>query len=253
MLKYCDTHCHLQFEQYAPDYEGAYDRAMAAGVNYMVTVGTDVADSQKAIDFANHHQGVWASVGLHPHEAKDLEASKKALTRLIKEPKVVAVGECGLDYFYNHSPKELQLLALRFQIELALANNLPLIFHIRDAYDDFWPIVDEYKIERAVAHCFAAGPKELEAILKRSWFVGLNGIATFSKNESQLEAYKLVPLDKLLIETDAPYLTPAPFRGKINEPKSVAVIAEFLSKLRGETLERLVTSSTNNAKRLFGI
>lgn len=253
MPELVDTHCHLQFDQYGSGAEDTISRAVKDGVTRMIMVGTNGLDSQKAIDFATRHDCVWASVGLHPHYANNLEKDKPMLQDLASHPKVVAIGECGLDYYHNHSSKENQAKALRFQIELALERNLPIIFHIRDAYDDFWPIIDNYKGIKAVAHCFATSQHELDEILKRGWYVGLNGIVTFSKNANQITAFKNVPLDKLLIETDAPYLTPAPLRGKINEPKNVVVIAEFLSNLRGESFDELATASTANAHQLFGI
>jgi len=253
MLELCDTHCHLQFPQYRLNSEEVLERAIKAGVTLLITVGTNGADSQQAVDFASRHDHVWATVGLHPHHAKALALAKPSLTNLIKQPQVVAVGECGLDYYYNHSPKDEQLAALEWQIELAIKNHLPIIFHIRDAYDDFWPIVDKCHIPKAVAHCFSAGSLELAEILKRGWYVGLNGIVTFSKDAEQLAAFKSVPLDKLLLETDAPYLTPSPLRGKVNEPKNVVTVAEFLSDLKGEPLEKIARVSTKNAQQLFGI
>lgn len=252
MLEYSDTHCHFQFDQYDADREGVYNRAIQSGLKVIITVGTNADDSQKAVDFAANHEFVWATVGMHPHDCQNFDQDKEQVAELVKAPKVVAVGECGLDYFREHSKAEQQK-ALRWQIELALANNLPLVFHIRDAYDDFWRVVDEYAIPNAVAHCFAAGPTELEQILSYGWYVGVNGIATFTKDQNQLAAFKAIPLSKLLIETDAPFLTPAPIRGKVNESTNVVVIAEFLSKLRGEPLDLLVNNTTNNAKQLFGI
>lgn len=251
MLEYCDTHCHLHFDQYKLNTDEVIKRAIDNGVTRMVTVGTNGSDSQNAVDLAAKNESVWASVGLHPHDAKYLERDKALLKKVITQPKVVAIGECGLDYYYNHSPKDNQKVALKWQIELALEHNLPIIFHIRDAYRDFWQIVDEYKIQQAVAHCFVAGKKELHAILKHGWYVGLNGIVTFSQDAKQIEAFKIVPLNKLLLETDTPFLTPAPQRGKVNEPKNVVAVAQFLSDLRKEPLEKIVATSTKNAKQLF--
>jgi TatD DNase family protein len=253
MLELVDTHCHLQFPQYKLGIEDVIKRASGSGVGRLITVGTNGPDSQSAIKLAESYENVWATVGLHPHDADNWQTDKPILQGLISHPKVVAVGECGLDYYRQHSSKQNQALALRWQIELALEHNLPIIFHIRDAYADFWPIVDEYKGLKAVAHCFSAGQPELDEILKRGWYVGLNGIVTFSKNSAQMAVFKAVPLAKLLLETDAPYLTPTPLRGKVNEPKNVLEIAKFLSNLRGETLDELATASTANAHQLFGI
>ena len=206
------------------------------------------------------HSQTWASIGLHPHEAKDYIKGKglnnekcQEFADLAHRPKVVAVGECGLDYFYNLSPKDAQLAILRFQIEFAVEHNLPLIFHVREAFADFWPVFDAYSGVRGVIHSFSATERELAEILKRNLYVGLNGIATFAKNEAQVSAAKAVPLNRLVLETDAPYLTPIPYRGIINEPKYVRVTAEFLANLRNESLDKLAVATTKNAHLLFGI
>ena len=168
-------------------------------------------------------------------------------------PKVIAIGECGLDYYYNNSPKNNQIESLHFQMQLAQANNLPMIFHVREAFDNFWPIFDQYRGLRGVVHSFTANSKVLEQILSRDLYVGLNGIMTFSKDQHQLNAAKNVPLTKLLLETDAPYLTPTPLRGTINESKNIVLIAEFLANLRSEDVGVLATQTTLNANQLFGI
>jgi TatD DNase family protein len=253
MLEFVDTHCHLQFAQYKLDVEEVIKRAFDSGVNCLITIGTSGQDSQEAVRLAESNEHIWATAGLHPHDANNWQTAKKILQDLASHPKVVAIGECGLDYYRNLSDKGSQAEVFRFQIELAIERNLPLVFHIRDAYDDFWKIVDDYKGLKAVAHCFSAGQKELDEILARNWYVGLNGITTFSQNTEQLEAFKNVPLNKLLLETDAPFLTPAPLRGKINEPKNVVMVAEFLSDLRSEPLQKLAKISTANARQLFGI
>lgn len=250
-MEFIDTHCHIHAADFTLDAEETIRGAKAQGVNRLICVGTDEVDSGLAVAFANMHDGVWASIGLHPHDAKLGTEAFNALTSLAEKSKIVAVGECGLDYYYNHSAKEDQEKALRFQIELALTHKLPMIFHVRDAFDDFWPIFDSYEGVRGVIHSFTATSKELDEALERGLYIGLNGIMTFSKNEEQLVAAKAVPLERLLLETDAPFLTPVPLRGKVNEPKNVVLTAEFLSKIRGESLEQIALASTNNAKELF--
>jgi len=220
----------------------------------MICVGTTVEDSVLAVQFAQDQPHVWASIGIHPHEASKYMDNPLALQKfaaLATQSQVVAVGECGLDYFYTHSPKGDQERILRFQLELAQKHGLPLIFHVRDAFDDFWPIFDEYQGLRGVIHSFSATEKELAQILKRDVYVGLNGIMTFTKKPAQLDAARAVPLDRLLLETDAPFLTPAPYRGSICEPKHVRVTAEFLANARREPLEQLADATTSNAERLF--
>jgi TatD DNase family protein len=229
---------------------------MEAEVTRMICVGTTLPDSKMGVAFVEGRDHVWASIGIHPHEAKDYAGYADRLAefaQLADKPKVVAVGECGLDFFYEHSPREAQEAVLRFQLDLAAKHKLPLIFHVRDAFDDFWPIFDEYKGLTGVIHSFSAGEKELGQILERGLYVGLNGIMTFTKDAGQLAAAKAVPLDRLVLETDAPFLTPSPYRGTICEPKHVRTVAAFLAELKGESLENLATSTTRNARKVFGL
>jgi TatD DNase family protein len=272
-MELVDTHCHIQSAgnsagermtgelwAKAPELtgDGIISEAETAGVTRLICVGCDLADSQLAVDFAQNRPNCWASVGIHPHEAKShLSKNQKSHfahlleKRSPKERKIVAVGECGLDYFYGHSPKVAQREVLKFQIELALANGLPLIFHVRDAFDDFWPVFEQYKGIRGVLHSFTDSQKNLEHALKHNLYIGVNGIATFAKDPQQLEVYKNIPLQKLLLETDAPFLTPAPHRGTINESKYVRVTAEYLASLRGESLQQIAEVTTSNAIQLF--
>ncbi|MEX0934175.1 MAG: TatD family hydrolase, partial [Candidatus Saccharimonadales bacterium] len=166
---------------------------------------------------------------------------------------------CGLDYYYLHSDKNDQITALIYQIELALENNLPMIFHVRNAdgdpqaFDDFFKIIDKFEHISGVVHSFTAGKSTMEECIKRGLYIGLNGIMTFSKDQSQLEAAKSIPLDRLLLETDSPFLTPAPFRGKVNHSGHIKIVAEFLAKLRGEELSDLAQVTSDNAKEVFSI
>lgn len=252
-MQFVDTHCHIHFADYALDPEEVIEAADADGVTQLLCVGCTLSDSQAGVKFAACHEGVWASVGLHPHEAKEYVNDDHALQQfreLAGQPKVVAIGEIGLDYYYNHSEKADQIKLLRFQLSVAQEHKLPVIFHVRDAFDDFWQIYDEFKLP-GVIHSFSAGTTELSQILQRDLYVGLNGIMTFTKDHDQLAAAKAVPLNRLLLETDAPFLTPSPFRGTICQPKHVRVTAEFLSSLRGESLDQLAEATTANARKLF--
>jgi TatD DNase family protein len=266
-LNLIDTHCHVH--EIEASLTGVHDKwfsdgaersaetvlraARQAGVERMIVIGTTLADSELAIRFAQEHEGVWASIGIHPHEAKDHRSSdqKARFAALATELKVVAIGECGLDYFYNLSSHDAQAELLRFQIELALKHDLPLSFHVRDAFDDFWPIFDSYASVRGVLHSFTDTLANMEQGVKRGLYVGINGIATFAKSEAKHVIYRTIPQQLLLLETDAPFLTPAPFRGKVCEPKHVANVAEFLAHLRGEPLAELAAATTTNAEALF--
>lgn len=270
-----DSHCHIQsvggFEGEEStrklwekagetSAEAIIARAKAADVTRLICVGCTLEDSQLAINFAGARENCWASVGIHPHEAHryahDLAATKQ-FAALATAPKVVAIGETGLDYFYEHSDPESQRRLLEFQLRLAVERDLPVIFHVREAFDDFWPIFEAYtsasKPIHGVLHSFTDSAANLERALKHGLSIGVNGIATFTKNPEQLEVYRAIPLDKLLLETDAPFLTPVPFRGKICEPYHIRVIAEFLGNLRGEPLEQIAEATTHNARQLFNI
>ncbi len=255
-MKFADTHCHVHFEDYKLDPDEVIAAAVADGVSKMICVGCTLEDSKKGVEFVASRDNCWASIGLHPHEgavyANNSDALKK-FAALASKPKVVAIGETGLDFYYNHSPKRDQMAILEFQLDLAQKNELPVIFHVRDAFDEFWPILDNFRGIRGVIHSFTATTKELDDIVSRGLYVGINGIMTFTKDERQIEAAKAVPLQKLLLETDAPYLTPKPFRGTICQPKFVRLTAEFLSSLRGESLEELSDATTSNAVELFNL
>lgn len=255
-MQLVDTHCHIHFSDYQLDPEQVTEDAKKSGVTQLICVGCTLEDSKLGIEFARRHPNIKASIGLHPHEGSVYVEDDKVLQEfrtLASSPEVVAIGETGLDYYYEHSPKEIQKELLRFQLTVAQEHNLPLIFHVRDAFEDFFEILDDFEGVTGVVHSFTAHKKELDEIIKRGLYVGLNGIMTFTKDEKQLEAAKHVPIEKMLLETDAPFLTPTPYRGTICEPKHLRVTAEFLADLRGEELERIAAQTTQNAMRLFKI
>lgn len=256
-MQLVDTHSHLHFSNFNDNRPEVYDRAVAAGVTRVLCVGTTLEDSALAINYAQSQEGVWAAVGVHPHEAESVVRLQgrylQKLRELLKEEKVVAVGEIGLDYYKSTTPKDIQEKALRLQLETGLQTKLPFSFHVRDAWTDFWRIIDEYDGIKGVVHSFSSGRKQLDAVLNRGLYVGLNGIMTFTRDEAQLEAAKLVPLNKLLLETDAPFLTPLPFRNETCEPKHTVDTAEFLAGLRDEPLAKLAEQTTKNAIELFGL
>lgn len=252
-MQLVDTHAHPHMAGYRLPLEEFFAAAATAGVNSIICVGTDAQDSARAVEFAAVHEGCFASVGLHPHAAKRGIGEINSLKSIITKPKVVALGECGLDYHYNHSSKSDQATMLRAQLELGLEHKKPFIFHVREAFDDFFEILDEFEDIRGVVHSFTADVKILNNCLERNLYVGLNGILTFTKDKRQLAAASAVPLDRLLLETDAPYLTPYPHRGTINSSAHVRTVAEFLAKLRGEPLAQLAAATMANAKELFDI
>jgi len=273
-----DTHCHIhdaafsdKFANKSPDL--MIKEAHEAGVEKLICVGTDLSSSEQAVEFCASRENCFSSVALHPHEVATLSDTEieQAMTRLraivvSKPPSLKAIGECGLDYFYHSDTEthERQQKLLRAHLDIAVKFDLPLIFHIRDAqnsdgsaasnaFEEFFEIFDSYKKLRGVVHSFSATKKELAGVLERDLYVGLNGIMTFTKLPKQLEAAKAVPLEKIVVETDAPFLTPAPLRGKMCEPKHVVFTAEFLSDLRGENPQQFAKQTTLNAQRLFGL
>lgn len=260
MIELIDSHCHPHFDNYNDDRAEVLDRSSKAGITRLIAVGCSLRDSQKAVDFASSHTGVWATVGAHPHDGKDFLADNRSgekLKELIKQPKVVGIGEIGLDYYHEYTPKVDQEKILRQQLEIGLETDLPFVFHVREAFTDFWKIFDTYsggaKPIRGVVHSFSADPAVLEQVLSRCLYIGLNGLLTYTNEDSWRQSAKNAPLDKILLETDAPFLTPIPDRGKRCEPKHTAVTAQFLADLKGIGLEELAKATTKNTISLFGL
>lgn len=258
-----DTHAHIHFDEFVDDLEAIFDNCRKYGVGRIITVGTDELDSKKALEFIHNEdvikksEGVklYATVGLHPHEAKHGNDALLTIEELAKDggygKKLVAIGECGLDFYRNNSSKRDQYRALEFQIELALELDLPLVFHVRDAWDDFFGIIKNYPNLCGVVHSFTGGIDEIEKASQHNLYFGLNGIITFTKDQSQLEAIKLIPSNRLLLETDCPFLSPEPLRGKRNEPANVALVGKFLAKLRGDQFSSFCQNLSYNAEVLF--
>ncbi len=246
-----DTHCHIHEDDYPLDRETVLGAARASDVNKILVVGTDMKSSFAAVEFAGKHDNVWSIVGVHPHEAK---YGIDGLANLLAEPGAVGVGEIGLDYFYNHSPRETQIEMLNQQIELALKHDLPISFHVREAFDDFWPIIDNFAGRaRGVIHSFTDNIKNLEQALNRDFLIGVNGIATFNKDPDQHRMYQAIPLDRTVLETDAPFLAPSPYRGQPNQPAFVREVANFLARIHTVEFDEVATKTTGAAEKLFGI
>mgnify|MGYP001567955818 CR=1 FL=1 len=248
-----DTHCHIHDKEFAFDQGAVFESAKNADVYQMICIGTSGEDSQNAVDYVRDKLGLWASVGLHPHDAKMGEDDLEMVARLAVDPKVVAIGEFGLDYYYDNSPKADQIKALEYQLQLAISFNKPCIFHIRDAFDDFWPILANFPGTRGVIHSFSSTSKEVDSAVKAGLMMGLNGIVTFTKNTEQLDAAKHIPLGSIVLETDSPFLTPAPLRGTMNLPANVRLVAACLAEMRGESLDLLIEATTKNAQMLFSL
>ena len=269
-MDFIDTHCHIQsigddlsdntsklWAKSDLTYKKVIENASIKNVKTLIVVGCTLEDSKNAINLSSSYPNIYTSVGIHPHEASQFlntKNSKKQFEQLLKKDKVVAIGECGLDYYYNHSDHVSQKEVLIFQIEMALKYNLPLIFHVRNAFTDFWPIIDKYNEKlRAILHSFTDNEENLKKGLAKDFLIGINGISTFTKDQNQKNLFKSIPLKHIVLETDSPYLTPNPFRGKINEPKNIRIIADYLAELRGEDLAEIAFQTTKNARQFFGV
>lgn len=244
-----DSHCHLEAGESLVD---VLTEAAAAGVTNVVTVGTDAASSQGAIDLAARHEGVWATVGIHPHDASS--ARVEDLVGLLDAPGVVAVGECGLDYHYLHSPAEVQRAVFAAQIQLARNHGLPLVIHTREAWDDTFSILEaEGPPGMMIFHCFTGGVDEARRCLDLGAWLSFSGIVTFPNAAQVREAAQWCPLDRMLIETDAPYLAPVPHRGRPNRPALVARVGEAIAELTGHPRAIVAQQTTTNARTAFGL
>ena len=259
---FIDTHCHVHDSKFYPDgREDPYRLSIAAGVAKMICIGTDERSSIEAVEFAALHPGCFAAVGIHPHDAANSDVN--AIRELIvansptlnsnDQPVVAGIGEIGLDYYYNHSPRDVQIETFQAQIQLAIDHKLPISFHVREAFDDFWSILDNFHGLNGVLHSFTDNQANLEKGLSRGLYVGINGISTFTKDTTQKELYGNIPLQKLLLETDAPFLTPAPFRGKMNIPAYVVEVARHQADMRKLSLDTIATTTTANAVKLFNL
>lgn len=269
MIKLIDSHCHLDFEPLSEDIGGAIERAGRAGVVKMINIGTSLPRSRKSVDLADKYPGIWASVGLHPQdvgEVHDLDSTISELRQLASSAKVVAIGEIGLDYYsagtgkkaeISDGDKERQKKMFKAQLELASELRLPVIVHVRDAWDDFFETVTSHKslVTRGVVHCFTGDAETAERLVNIGFYIGFTGIVTFgqSKFDHTREATKAVPLENILVETDAPFLTPEPHRGKTNEPAFVVEVAKKIAEIKELSFEEVSETTTKNAEKLFNM
>lgn len=247
-----DTHAHLADDRILPHVEEIVARAAAASVTSVVTVGTNAGSSRVCLELAGRLPGVWATAGIHPHAASDADdAALAAVREMLAEPRVVAVGETGLDYHYDFSPRERQRAAFAAQLEMAAETGLPVVVHCREAESDVRAMIAEWR-GRAVGvlHSFSGGRALLEEALDAGWYASFSGMVTFKKYDA-VDLLRAVPAERILVETDTPYLAPVPFRGKPNEPGYVVHTARRAAELRGEDPEEFAARTSGNARRLF--
>jgi TatD DNase family protein len=251
-----DTHAHLDFPEFSEDLKGVLGRAKEAGVGEVVTIGISLDSSRKAVELADTYPEIYATVGIHPHGASSLSAQQlETLETLSRSRRVRAIGEVGLDYYRDRQPRMIQQYCLRQQLELACATHLPVVFHIREAHEDFFSIVEDYAaaMKGGVLHCFSGDWAVAKRCLDMGFYLSIPGTVTFPKAEIQQKVVRQAPLDRLLLETDAPYLAPIPFRGKVNEPAFVLYTAQKVANLRRCSLEEVASQTTANAHKIFQI
>ncbi len=252
-----DTHAHLGLESfYEKDLKEVLARADDAGVKFIATVGINLEESRKAVAIAAGHERVFAIVGVHPHEAKGVtDATLEEMARLARHEKVVAYGEIGLDFYRNRSPRRAQIAVFRDQIRLARDLGLPIVIHDRDAHEETLRILREEKADEVggIIHCFSGDVRMAWDCIAMGFLVSIPGAVTFKKAKQVHDVVREVPLDYLLVETDCPYLTPVPHRGKRNEPAYVRYTAEAVAALKGVTLGEVAAATTQNALRVFGL
>lgn len=254
-LRFFDSHAHLNNPKFSEDAAVVRQQAQDGGVTALLNAGYDLSSSALAMKQASELEGVWASVGMHPHDAKDYDKEAEGLFReWAKNPKVVAIGEIGLDYYYEHSPRETQRAVFIRQMILAKELGKPIIIHDRDAHGEVLELVQEHgKGLTGVFHCYSGSKEFAQEVLKLGFYVSFAGPVTYKSAKNLKEAAQSVPLNRILIETDCPYLTPEPFRGKRNEPLYVKKVAEEIARLRNISVEEVANHTFENTCRLFGI
>lgn len=259
-MELIDTHCHLTFEQLAGDVDAVVARSTAAGVAGWITVGTDPQHNRKAVELANSFENMYAAVGIHPHDAKDVAAQTMTeLKELARSEKVVAIGETGLDFHYDFSPRQDQRRVFEAQLEIARELNLPVIIHCREAFDETIDILEQFigvkgRLKGVVFHCFSGSAQQARIVLDHGFNISFTGVVTFKNAEKTRQAAKIVPPDRLMLETDCPYMSPAPMRKqKINEPALMVHTARFLAELKEMDPADFARAVTAASKSFFGL
>jgi len=256
-MKLIDTHCHLTFDDLAKDIDGVIERSRQAGVTTWLTVGTDPNENQKAIELANRFENMYAAVGIHPHDAKTATGENMAeLKELAQNEKVVAIGETGLDYFYDNSLHEDQRRVFADHLNIAAELNLPVIIHCRKAFDETIEILNEHgrDVKKVVFHCFSGSAEQAKILLTKRYYFSFTGVVTFKNAEKTRKAVAVIPIDRLMLETDCPYMSPEPMRKqKLNEPALLIHTAKFLADLKGMDLADFAQATTATTTAFFNL
>lgn len=258
-VHYTDSHAHLTCDTLFPDVEAILARAQAAGVRDIINICTDIVTLERGLILSKQYPWIHNTAATTPHDVeKEGEAHFDIIADHARAGDLVAIGETGLDYFYHHSPVDIQKAFFKRYLNLALECRLPVVIHCREAFSDFFEILDaNYKVDNrwapGVLHCFTGTAKEAEEVISRGWYLSLSGIVTYKKSQELCETAKIVPLEQLLIETDAPYLAPQKHRGKMNEPAFVENTAEMIAEVKGLTTAEVAAATRNNANRFFSL
>jgi TatD DNase family protein len=259
-MELIDTHCHLTLEQLAGDIENVLERSKSASINKWITVGTDPGHNLKAVELAGKFENIYAAVGIHPHDAKDVTGQTIAeLKELAGSEKVVAIGETGLDFHYNFSKQPAQRRAFATQLRIAHELNLPVIVHSREAFDETMDILETFirfdgRLKGVVFHCFSGTAEQAKIVLDHGFYISMTGVVTFKNAETARQVAKMVPLDRLMLETDCPYMSPEPMRKqKVNEPALMIHTAKFLAELKEMDTAEFANAVTTTSRDFFGI
>jgi TatD DNase family protein len=255
-MELIDTHCHLTFDDLGRDIDAVIARSRQAGVNGWITVGTDPQENQKAVELANQFENMYAAIAIHPHDAKDVTADiLKELRELAQHNKVVAIGETGLDYHYNFSSHEEQQKVFAEHLKIAAELNLPVIVHCREAFDETMEILEQFRdVKKVVFHCFSGSGEQAKIVLDYGFYISFTGVVTFKNAEKTRRAAEVVPLDRMMVETDCPYMSPEPMRKqKINEPALMVHTAGRLAELKGMGLADFAEDVTATSRAFFGL
>lgn len=256
-MELIDTHSHLTFEGVVEDLDAVLQKSRQAGIRTWLTVGTDLHHSRECVQLAEKYPDIYAAVGIHPHDAKDLNAGAlEELEQLARNPKVVAIGETGLDFFKDYSPRKAQRRAFAAQIKISRELNLPLIIHSREAFGDTLDVLDRHgpDLEKVVFHCFSGSANQSKTVIEKGWHISFTGVITFNNAEKTRQAAQAVPIERLMLETDCPFMSPEPVRKqKINEPALMIHTAGKLAELKNISLEHLAVTTTETAKSFFNL
>ena len=249
---YFDSHAHLDDGRFQEDFDDILARMKENGVTAMMNIGCDLPSSENSVRLAQTYDWIWAAVGSHPDDAAQVdEARIEEYRALCEDPRVKAIGEIGLDYHYEDPPRDVQQRAFRMQMELAQKLSLPVVIHEREAHEDGLRIISDFPDVTGVFHCFSGSYEMAKELIRRGWYIGFTGVVTFKNARKAVEVAEKIPLDRILIETDCPYMAPEPFRGRRNDPSLVPFVAKKIAEIRGISAEEAAAATEENSKRLF--